>query len=50
MAVAAWLLSSGRAKDVADVVAMIRTASPAIVLGDAHLRALEEFAGRSTRG
>lgn len=43
MAVAAWLLSSGRAKAAADAAAMIRATRPAIVLSDAHLRRLEEF-------
>jgi dual specificity protein phosphatase-like protein len=50
MAVAAWLLSSGRAKDVAEAVAMVRRSRPTIVLGDAHLRALQEFAARPTHG
>jgi len=50
MAVAAWLLSSGRATDVAEAVAIIRRSRPAIVLGDAHLRALREFAARPTHG
>jgi membrane-associated phospholipid phosphatase len=50
MAVAAWLLSSGRAKDVAEAIAMVRRSRPAIVLGDAHVRALREFAARPTHG
>jgi protein-tyrosine phosphatase len=48
-AVAAWLLSSGRAPDVAGAVAMIRCSRPAIVLGAPHLHALEEFAVQPER-
>jgi len=48
-AIAAWLLSSGRAPDVASAVAMIRRSRPAIVLGAPHLRALEEFAAQPER-
>ena len=46
MAVAAWLLSSGRAKDVPDAVATIRRTRPGIVLSPSHLQALETFAAR----
>ena len=46
MAVAAWLLSSGRAKDVSEAVATIRRSRPAIVLSPSHLQALERFAVR----
>ena len=50
MAVAAWLLSSGRAKTVGDAVAIIRAARPAIVVSDAHVQRLEEFAAQSKHG
>ena len=46
VAIAAWLLSSGRATRVAEAVEMIRRARPAIVLGATHLGALEQFAAR----
>lgn len=41
-AVAAWLLISGRADTVEAAVAQLRAARPAVVLGEAHLRALEQ--------
>ncbi|SFL30031.1 phosphatase PAP2/dual specificity phosphatase family protein [Lysobacter sp. cf310] len=40
--VAAWLLISGRADTVETAVAQVRAARPAVVLGEAHLRALEQ--------
>ena len=43
-AVAAWLLTSGRAASVADAVERVRRARPAVVLGPDHLAALERFA------
>ena len=46
MAVAAWLLSSGRAANVAEAVMLIRASRPAIVLGSEHLQALEQFSVR----
>lgn len=39
-AVAAWLLVSGRAADVAEAVAIVRRARPDVVLGPAHSAAL----------
>ena len=38
---ATWLLRSGRATDVDAAVAIVRAARPGIVLGQAHLRAIE---------
>ncbi|UHQ24025.1 phosphatase PAP2/dual specificity phosphatase family protein [Lysobacter sp. 5GHs7-4] len=40
-AVAAWLLYSGRADGVEAALARVRAARPAVVLGDAHGRALQ---------
>lgn len=47
-AVAAWLLLSGRADTVEAAVARVRAARPAIVLGDAHRRALERVLAEPT--
>jgi len=44
-AVAAWLLATGRARDVAEAVDAIGRARPRIVLGGEHRRALEAIAG-----
>lgn len=41
--VAAWLLSSGRARTADEAVAILRRARPAIVLREPHLRALREL-------
>jgi protein-tyrosine phosphatase/membrane-associated phospholipid phosphatase len=49
MAVAAWLLASKRASDVPAAIELIRHARPAIVLGEAHLRALAQFAAQVQR-
>lgn len=43
MAVAAWLIASGRASDYHEALALVRRARPAVVLNDAHERALESF-------
>jgi len=42
-AVAAWLLATGRAKDVAQATEQIAAAKPNVVLGSAHHAALEAF-------
>ncbi|SHL45793.1 phosphatase PAP2/dual specificity phosphatase family protein [Phytopseudomonas punonensis] len=47
-AIAAWLLHSGRCRSVAEAVSLLRQAHPQVVLGDAHLRALEGVLSRST--
>lgn len=44
IAVAAWLVASGRARDHADAIAQIRRARPAVVFHPTHLAALERFA------
>jgi len=49
MAVAAWLLTSTKASTVSEAIGMIRRARPAIVLGDEHVRALEQFAAQLPR-
>ena len=49
MAVAAWLLASAKASTVSEAIGMIRRARPAIVLGDEHVRALEQFAAQLPR-
>jgi len=49
VAVAAWLIASGRARDVEEAVATVRRARPAAVLGAAHLAALEAFARDARR-
>jgi protein-tyrosine phosphatase len=43
MAVAAWLIASGRAADHLEALALVRRARPAAVLNEAHERALESF-------
>ena len=43
MAVAAWLIASGRAADHLEALALVRRARPAVVLNEAHERALESF-------
>ncbi|UQY36792.1 phosphatase PAP2/dual specificity phosphatase family protein [Pseudomonas fulva] len=40
-AIAAWLLHSGRCRSVAEAVSQLRQARPQVVLGYAHLQALE---------
>lgn len=40
-AIAAWLLHSGRCRSVAEAVSLLRRARPQVVLGEAHLQALE---------
>ncbi len=40
-AIAAWLLHSGRCRSVAEAVSQLRQARPQVVLGNAHLQALE---------
>ncbi|TBU87762.1 phosphatase PAP2/dual specificity phosphatase family protein [Phytopseudomonas dryadis] len=40
-AIAAWLLHSGRCRNVAEAVSLLRQARPRVVLGNAHLEALE---------
>ena len=47
IAVAAWLVASGRARDHAEAIAQIRRARPAVVFHPPHLAALERFAQRS---
>lgn len=47
-AVAAWLLHSGRCRSVAEAVSLLRQARPQIVLGRAHLQALEGVLSQST--
>ncbi len=44
-AVAAWLLASGRALDVAAALATVRAARAVVVLGDGHAAALHGLAG-----
>jgi len=44
-AVAAWLIATGRARDVAAAVEVIGRARPRVVLGGEHRRALEAIAG-----
>jgi protein-tyrosine phosphatase/membrane-associated phospholipid phosphatase len=44
-AVAAWLLASGRAPDVASALATVRAARAIVVLGDGHAAALRRLAG-----
>jgi len=46
--VATWLLRSGRARDVAEAVAMVRTARPSIVLHDVHLQVIAAAAAQET--
>lgn len=48
-AVAAWLLHSGRCQDVDSAVALIRQARPRIVLGPAHLAALQGLLDNAPR-
>jgi len=43
LAVAAWLIRSGHAPSIEDAVRHIRTARPAVVLGDAQLDALRSW-------
>ena len=47
-AVAAWLLYSGRAQSVAEALSVLRQARPRVVLGNAHLQALERLMTLST--
>ncbi|MFP6847807.1 MAG: phosphatase PAP2/dual specificity phosphatase family protein [Pseudomonas sp.] len=42
-AVAAWLLHSGRCKDVAEALALLRRARPQVVLSEAHQQALQSM-------
>ena len=49
-AVAAWLLWSGRSKDVGDAIARIRQARPRTVLGQAHCQALAVLASPGALG
>jgi protein-tyrosine phosphatase len=42
-AVAAWLLHSGRCKDVPQALAHLRRARPQVVLSDAHQQALQDM-------
>jgi hypothetical protein len=44
-AVAAWLLASGRAPDVASALAAVRAARAVVVLGDGHAAALRGLGG-----
>lgn len=46
-AIAAWLLRSGRCRSVAEAVSMLRRARPQVVLGNAHLQALEGILSQS---
>lgn len=43
LAVAAWLLASGRAESIAEAEAQIRRARPQVVLKDSHRRSLEAW-------
>jgi protein-tyrosine phosphatase/membrane-associated phospholipid phosphatase len=43
-AAAAWLLASGRARDVAGAIAQVRGARHGVVLGPAYIEALERYA------
>ena len=43
-AVAAWLLASGHARDVAEAIAQVRSARRGVVLGPAYAEALERYA------
>lgn len=47
MAVAAWLLLSGRARSVDNAVGLIRQARPGVVLRSGHVDILNAFAGFS---
>ena len=52
LAVAAWLLRTGRAGNAAEAIARIRSARPAVVLHARHIERLREFerrAGRASR-
>ena len=44
LAVAAWLVASGRARDAAEALEAVRRARPHVVLGPAHVEVLERFA------
>ncbi len=46
-AIAAWLLHSGRCRSVAEAVSRLRQARPQVVLGEAHLQALEDVLSHS---
>ncbi len=46
VAVAAWLLATGRAKDVSEAIAKVRAARPAVVVNPTHVAMLERFANR----
>ncbi len=51
LAVAAWLLASGRARGADEAIAQVRKARPIVVLNAAHQQALQEFArGLVSRG
>jgi membrane-associated phospholipid phosphatase len=50
LAVAAWLLASGRAPSIDDALALIRLARPQIVLGDRHRQRLAEWSTRTATG
>ena len=49
LAVAAWLLASGRARSVSDAIDRVRRARPSIVLGSMHVRALQAYAASLPR-
>jgi protein-tyrosine phosphatase len=49
VAVAAWLLASGRAASIAEAVACIRASRTGVVLRDGHIAALECFAAGLVR-
>lgn len=49
VAVAAWLLASGRAANIAEAVTRIRDSRRGVVLRDAHIAALERFAAGRVR-
>ena len=42
--VAAWLLASGHARDVAEAIVQVRSARRGVVLGPAYAAALERYA------
>jgi protein-tyrosine phosphatase/membrane-associated phospholipid phosphatase len=44
LAVAAWLVASGRARSAAEALEAVRRARPHVVLGPAHVEVLERFA------
>ncbi|WP_313115747.1 dual specificity protein phosphatase family protein, partial [Stenotrophomonas indicatrix] len=46
--VATWLLRTGRARDVADAVSIVRGARPSIVLHDVHLQVIAAAAAQET--